>query len=80
MIVWKRYVELGEKQECTLREVPTAPALLPCAFQGHGERAPSAAARAATGLGIITEIADVALIWCEAGRLLILSVGACNMQ
>ncbi len=58
------------------------PRTSPYAFQGHGESALSllAAARAASGLGIITEVMDTADIDKIAEVADVLQVGARNMQ
>jgi 3-deoxy-7-phosphoheptulonate synthase len=54
----------------------------PYAFQGHGESALAllAAARAATGLGIVTEVMDTADLAAVADVADIVQVGARNMQ
>lgn len=58
------------------------PRTSPYAFQGHGESALNllAAARAATGLGIVTEIMDTADLDAVAGVADIIQIGARNMQ
>ena len=58
------------------------PRTSPYAFQGHGESALSllAAARAASGLGIITEVMDTADIEKIAEVADVLQIGARNMQ
>ncbi|MGF1479820.1 MAG: 3-deoxy-7-phosphoheptulonate synthase [Cyanophyceae cyanobacterium] len=58
------------------------PRTSPYSFQGHGESALGllAAARAATGLGIITEVMDTADIDIVAEVADVLQVGARNMQ
>jgi 3-deoxy-7-phosphoheptulonate synthase len=58
------------------------PRTSPYAFQGHGESALSllAAARAASGLGIITEVMDTADIDKIAEVADVLQIGARNMQ
>jgi 3-deoxy-7-phosphoheptulonate synthase len=58
------------------------PRTSPYAFQGHGESALSllAAAREATGLGIITEVMDAAELGVIAEVADVIQVGARNMQ
>lgn len=58
------------------------PRTSPYAFQGHGESALGllAAAREATGLGIVTEVMDTADLEKVAGLADIVQVGARNMQ
>lgn len=58
------------------------PRTSPYAFQGHGESALDllAAARAATGLGIITEVMDAADLEAIAAVADVIQVGARNMQ